>query len=36
MSPLKLNPLTLEEKDIIIDKGTEYPGTGEYLFEKRA
>ena len=36
MSSLKLNPLTSEEKDIIIDKGTEYPGTGEYLSEKRA
>jgi len=36
MSSLKLHPLTSEEKDIIIDKGTEYPGTGEYLSEKRA
>ncbi len=27
----KLNPLTPEEERIIAGKGTEYPGTGEYL-----
>lgn len=28
------NPLTLEEKQVIIYKGTELPGTGEYLYNK--
>lgn len=27
---LKLNPLTPEEADVILHKGTEYPGTGKY------
>ena len=27
---MKLNNLTAEEKRVIIDKGTELPGTGEY------
>lgn len=26
----KMKPLTQEEKRVIIDKGTEYPGTGKY------
>ena len=30
----KYNPLTPEEEQIIIRKGTEYPGTGEYLHNK--
>jgi methionine-R-sulfoxide reductase len=28
---MKLNPLTPEEESIIVHKGTEMPGTGEYL-----
>jgi methionine-R-sulfoxide reductase len=27
---MKLNPLTEEEARVILHKGTEYPGTGEY------
>lgn len=27
---MNLNPLTFEEKRVIINKGTEAPGTGEY------
>lgn len=27
---MKLNPLTPEEERVILHKGTEYPGTGEY------
>lgn len=30
------NPLTPEEEEVIIHKGTEYPGTGEYLYNKEA
>ncbi|WP_234445649.1 methionine-R-sulfoxide reductase [Carboxylicivirga marina] len=31
---IKLNPLTEEEKRVIINKGTEYPYTGEYTNHK--
>ena len=33
---MKLNPLTIEEARVIIHKGTEYPGTGEYEHNKAA
>ncbi len=33
---MKLNPLTLEEQRVIIHKGTERPGTGEYEHNKAA
>ncbi len=33
-SPMTWNPLTPEETRIIVNKGTEYPGTGELLKNK--
>lgn len=33
---MKLNPLTEAEARVIIHKGTEYPGTGEYEHNKAA
>lgn len=33
---MQYNELTLEEERVIINKGTEYPGTGEYYeFDKK-
>ena len=32
--PQTYNPLTAEEKRVIINKGTEYPGIGEYTNNK--
>lgn len=32
---MKFNPLTDQEKNIILNKGTEYPGTGVYLYHKQ-
>lgn len=34
MDKEKYNTLTKEEKNVIINKGTEYPGTGKYLNNK--
>ncbi|MDM8159641.1 methionine-R-sulfoxide reductase [Labilibaculum sp. K2S] len=34
MTKDKYNELSADEKRVIIDKGTEYPGTGEYLHNK--
>jgi peptide-methionine (R)-S-oxide reductase len=34
MTKDKYNTLSADEKKVIIDKGTEYPGTGEYLNNK--
>lgn len=34
MTKEKYNTLTADEKRVIINKGTEYPGTGEYLNNK--
>jgi peptide-methionine (R)-S-oxide reductase len=33
-SPSEYNELTLEEARVIVHKGTEYPGTGEYEHNK--
>lgn len=30
------NPLTIEEQDVIVHKGTERPGVGEYTYTKAA
>jgi len=35
-APLEYNPLTPEEARVILHKGTEYPGTGEYNKNKKA
>ncbi|PKQ68463.1 peptide-methionine (R)-S-oxide reductase [Labilibaculum manganireducens] len=34
MTKDKYNALSADEKRVIIDKGTEYPGTGKYLHNK--
>lgn len=34
-NPDNWNALTAEEKNVIVDKGTEYPGTGKYVDNKK-
>ena len=34
-NPANWNKLTAEEKNVIVDKGTEYPGTGKYVDNKK-